>query len=430
MPAHVVIGAQWGDEGKGRVADLLAAEADIVARYGGGDNAGHTVRLGDETYKLHIVPSGVLYPNVQCIMGTGMVINPVQLAQELRGLEARGIDISPDRILLSDRAHLITPIHLAQDAAREARRGSDAIGTTMRGIGPAYTDKSARDGLRVEAMRNPTQFAERVGERIEDGNRLLAGYYGTEPVDVETAVREWCDAAEFLAPYIKDVTTILHDALAAGKTILCEGAQGTLLDIDHGGYPFVTSSSTMVGGAITGLGIPPRAIDRVIGVAKAFSTRVGAGPMPTELRDELGSRLRGTGENPWDEFGTTTGRPRRTGWFDAVVVRYAARINGLTELVVTKLDVLSGFETLKIASGYLLEGERAEWLPSEMDRLAMCEPVYETTGGWPEDIMGVRSFSNLPSAAQDYVQRIESLIGVPVKFITVGPAREQSIRRD
>jgi adenylosuccinate synthase len=296
MPAHVIIGAQWGDEGKGRVADLLAGEADIVARYGGGDNAGHTVRVGDDTYKLHLVPSGVLYPNVRCIMGAGMVINPVRLVEELRGLEARGVDISPDRILLSDRAHLITPIHIAQDAAREAQRGPDAIGTTKRGIGPAYTDKAARDGLRAEAMRSPAQFAERVGERIEDGNRLLTAYYGTEPVDVEKAVGEWCGAAEFLAPCVKDVSAILHGALAAGKTILCEGAQGTLLDIDHGGYPFVTSSSTTVGGAITGLGIPPQAIDRIIGVAKAFSTRVGAGPMPTELHDELGSRMRGTGE--------------------------------------------------------------------------------------------------------------------------------------
>jgi adenylosuccinate synthase len=354
----------------------------------------------------------------------------VHLVEELRGLEAKGIDISPERILLSDRAHLITPSHLALDAARESQRGLEAIGTTKRGIGPAYTDKAARDGLRAETMRDPGQFAERVGERIEVGNRLLTDYYRTEPLNVEQVVGEWHSAAQYLAPYVKDVSPILHDALAAAKTILCEGAQGTLLDIDHGGYPFVTSSSTTVGGAITGLGIPPHAIDRVIGVAKAFSTRVGAGPMPTELHDELGSRLRGTGENPWDEFGTTTGRPRRTGWFDAVVVRYAARINGLTELVVTKLDVLSGFETLKIASGYRLEGQPTEWLPSEMERLAKCEPVYETAAGWIEDIMRAQSFAELPPAARKYVERIEALTVVPVKFITVGPAREQSIRRD
>lgn len=429
MPAHVIVGAQWGDEGKGRIADLLAAEADIVARYGGGDNAGHTVRVGDETHKLHLVPSGILYPNVQCILGTGMVINPVHLAEELRGLAARSIDIAPGRIMLSDRAHLITPNHLALDRAKEAQRGSDAIGTTLRGIGPAYTDKASREGVRAGAMRHPDQFAKQVAGRIEESNRLLATYYNSEPINADEAVSAWCSAAEFLKPYVTDISPILFDGLAAGKTVLCEGAQGTLLDIDHGGYPFVTSSSTTVGGAITGLGIAPRYIDRVIGVAKAFSTRVGSGPMPTELHDESGSRLRGTGENPWDEFGTTTGRPRRTGWLDAVVVRYAARLNGLTELIITKLDVLSGFDTLKIASSYRLNGETGDMLPSEMDLLAQCEPVYDTLPGWSEAIMGVRRFDHLPQSAQRYVERIEALTRVPVKFITVGPAREQSIRR-
>lgn len=428
MPAHVIVGAQWGDEGKGRIADMLAAEADIVARYAGGDNAGHTVRVGDDTYKLHLVPSGVLYPAVRCLLGSGMVVNPVHLVEELRGLAERGIDVSPQRIILSDRAHIITPAHMAMDEAREAHRGAEAIGTTLRGIGPAYTDKTARVGIRASSMRRPGQFAEQVGQQIEEANRALTKLYSHAPVDIEK-IDEWCSAAEFLAPYVGDVTNLLHEALSEGKNVLCEGAQGTLLDLDHGGYPYVTSSSTTVGGALTGLGIGPHQIGRVIGVAKAFSTRVGAGPMPTELAGDLADRLRGTGENPWDEFGTTTGRPRRCGWLDAVVLRYAARINGLTELVITKLDILSGFEAVQIAERYSLEGQFINHLPSELDRMAQCQPVYATLSGWAEDVTGIRRFEDLPGGARAYIERIEHLAGVPVKFITVGPAREQSIQR-
>lgn len=428
MPAQVIVGSQWGDEGKGRAADWLAAQADIVARYAGGDNAGHTVRVGDETFKLHLVPSGIAHPDVQCVMGGGMVINPLKLVEELRSLAERGIDISPDRILLSDRAHIISPAHIALDAARETQRGAGAIGTTKRGIGPAYIDKFGRIGLRTGLMRHPDRFAEQVRAHIAASNHLLETVYDAEPLSPDLAVDHLVQAAEFLAPYLADVSLFLNQALADGKQVLCEGAQGTLLDIDHGLYPYVTSSSPTVGGAITGLGIGPGQIERVIGVMKAYSTRVGAGPFPTELHGELGDRLRGTGANPWDEYGTTTGRPRRCGWLDTVVVRYAARINGLTELIVTKLDILSGFETLQVADRYTdLHGEQIDHVPADLARLAGCEPVYESLPGWEEDVMGVRNFDHLPPAAQNYIHRVEALTGLPVRLITVGPARDQTI---
>ncbi len=429
MPAHVIVGAQWGDEGKGRVADWFAAQADIVARYGGGDNAGHTVRVGDQTFKLHLVPSGALHPNVICVLGGGMVINPIQLVAELRHLEERGVDISPTRIRVAQTSHLITPVHIALDSANEARRGQVAIGTTQRGIGPAYTDKAARRGLRAGLMHEPDRFAVLVRQHIEEGNRQLECLYGAQPVDVAAATADLCAAAEFLAPYLADVPLLLHEALQAGKQMLCEGAQGTLLDLDHGHYPYVTSSSPTVGGALTGLGIGPRHIERVIGVSKAYSTRVGAGPFPTELHDELGDRLRGTGANPWDEFGTTTGRPRRCGWLDTVVLRYAARINGMTEMVLTKLDILSGFEQVAIANAYRRQNLEVSEMPSEQERLEECEPIYETLPGWAEDIMNVTHFDDLPQAAREYIRRVEMLVGIPVTLMTVGPDRTQTIAR-
>jgi adenylosuccinate synthase len=427
MPARVVIGTQWGDEGKGRVADWFAAQADMVARYAGGDNAGHTVQAGGETFKLHMVPSGVLHPGVICVMGGGMVINPLRLVDELRSLEQRGVDISPDRIKLSGTAHLITAAHLALDGVHEAQRGADAIGTTRRGIGPAYTDKVARTGLRAGLMRDLEAFASHVQAHLEEKNRLLADIYGAEPVDVSASVEALLEAAYFLRPYLADVPLLVHQALAAGKTVLCEGAQGTLLDIDHGHFPYVTSSSPTIGGAITGLGIGPRFIDRVIGVAKAYTTRVGAGAFPTELHGELGNRLRGTGANSWDEFGVTTGRPRRCGWLDTVILRYAARINGLTDLVITKLDILSGFDTLAVADAYTCAGSCLTEMPVDQDTFAACQPVYEHLPGWQEDIMGISSFGDLPEAARAYVRRIEVITGVPVCQVTVGPGREHAI---
>jgi adenylosuccinate synthase len=427
MPANIVVGAQWGDEGKGRVVDLMAAQSDIVARYAGGDNAGHTIRVGDDTFKLHLVPSGVLYPGTRCAIGGGVVVNPTYLAGELKGLAERGIDISPERIALAETAHIITPSHIALDKANEAQRGAGAIGTTCRGIGPAYTDKAARIGLRAGLMRSPDRFVEQMREHIERSNRLLVDFYKMEPIDVDAALADMHETAEFLAPYLTDVPLLLYQALQNNKIILCEGAQGTLLDLDHGIYPYVTSSSPTVGGALTGLGIGPRFIDQVVGVAKAYSTRVGGGPFPTELHDALGDKLRGTGDNPWDEYGTTTGRPRRCGWLDTLVVRYAVRINGLTDLVLTKLDVLSGFDTLQVANSYTCNGAPVDSLPCELETHQACQPVYQSLPGWSEDLMGARSYADLPPNARSYVEHLEELTGLPVKIITVGPARDQTI---
>jgi adenylosuccinate synthase len=429
MSVHVVVGAQWGDEGKGRVVDWFAGQSEVVARYAGGDNAGHTVRVGGESFKLHLVPSGIVHPGVVCVLGGGMVVNPLKLVEELNGLEARGVDVDPARVLLAENAHLITPAHRALDRAKEASRGRDAIGTTSRGIGPAYTDKAARSGLRAGEMRHPERFAERVRAHVEAHNRTLADIYGAEPLDSIQVAWDLAQAAALLAPYLADTARYLHERLEAGASVLAEGAQGTLLDLDHGGYPYVTSSSATVGGAITGLGIGPRHVARVTGVTKAFTTRVGAGPFPTELTGATGDRLRGTGDKPWDEFGTTTGRPRRCGWPDMVLVRYAARINGLTDLVITKLDVLSGFETIQVANAYTHEGARLTELPTDHPVFAQCQAVYESVDGWEEDIMDIRELGDLPPAAHAYVARIEELAGVPVAQVTVGPSREQAIER-
>jgi adenylosuccinate synthase len=427
MPAHVIVGAQWGDEGKGRAADWFAASADIVARYAGGDNAGHTVRVGDDTFKLHLVPSGALNPQAICVLGGGMVINPLRLVEELKMLARRGIDISPERIHIAETAHIITEAHIALDDAREAQRGDKAIGTTRRGIGPAYTDKVSRMGIRMGLMRDPDLLAHAIRERIVYTNRVLSTLYAADAVDAEKVADELAEAAVFLAPYLADVPLLLHQALSDGKRVLCEGAQGTLLDIDHGHYPYVTSSSPTVGGAITGLGIGPRFIDRVTGVAKAYSTRVGSGPFPTELHGEMARRLRGTGENPWDEYGTTTGRPRRCGWLDTVVVRYAARINGLTDLVITKLDVLSGLDDIPVAISYACQGTDLSELPTDPARLEACEPEYEVLAGWAENIMHIQRYTDLPVQTRRYIEHIAELTHVPVQLITVGPARDQTI---
>ena len=427
MPATVLIGAQWGDEGKGRVADALASQANIVARYAGGDNAGHTVRVGDETFKLHLIPSGVLHPEVVCILGAGTVINPLQLVGEIGMLQKRGINVTPDRLIVDARAHIITPAHIALDGASEALLGGDAIGTTKRGIGPAYSSKMARTGIRAQAMTNPEDFGDQIEKAIYEGNRQLQLLYDSAGIDATRLSAEYVDAARQLTPYIRDAVVYIQDALEAGKRLLCEGAQGTLLDIDHGNYPYVTSSAPTVGGAITGLGFGPRYIDRVVGAAKAFSTRVGSGPFPTELNDGIGDRLRGTGENPWDEFGTTTGRPRRCGWLDLVVLRYAVRLNGLTELVINKLDVLSGLPEVKIAVAYEIDGQRVTSVPYDLMAMGRAKPIYDTLPGWTENIMNTRKFADLPAAAQGYIRHIEQVVGVPVKSIGVGPARDQVI---
>ncbi len=424
MPATVLIGAQWGDEGKGRVADWLARQSDVMARYAGGDNAGHTVMVGDHEFKLHLVPSGIIHPGVQCVLGVGMVINPLRLVDELDMLAGQGIDISPERIHLSMRAHVITPGHLALDSAAERARGQSSIGTTRRGIGPAYQDKAARNGLLTGDMHDPRAFEKQVKHVLERTNTILTRYYELETIDAEGLARQYREAAERLAPYLVDTTNLLHDMLAAGKHLLCEGAQGTLLDIDHGHYPYVTSSSATVGGALTGLGIGPQHIDRVVGVAKAYCTRVGNGPFPTELFDATGDHLREAGH----EFGTTTGRPRRCGWLDSVALRYAARVNGFTELVVTKLDVLSGLEELKIAVAYDLDGQTSNAMPRYTPTFDRVTPIYETLPGWTSDISDIRTFAELPENARHYIERIAELVGVPITLISVGPEREQAIQ--
>ncbi|HLY25260.1 MAG TPA: adenylosuccinate synthase [Aggregatilineales bacterium] len=427
MPATVLVGAQWGDEGKGRVADWLAAQADIVARFAGGDNAGHTVRVGEETFKLHVIPSGILHEKVLCIIGAGTVINPLTLLHELESLRKSGVEVTPDRLLIDARAHIITPAHLALDAASEAALGSDAIGTTKRGIGPAYSSKMARTGIRAHSMGDPEQFGDAIQKAVEEGNRTLEALYGQKASDSTPTVAQYVDAARRLKPFIGDGVAKLQDALEARKSVLCEGAQGTFLDIDHGMYPFVTSSSPTVGGALTGLGFGPHHIRRVVGAAKAFSTRVGSGPFPTELFGALGDRLRGTGENPWDEYGTTTGRPRRCGWLDAVSLRYAARLNGMTELFLNKLDVLSDLDMVKIAVAYAIDGKRVTTMPYDLAVLAKAEPVYLELSGWKGDITGARKLNDLPTQARAYVEEVSRIVGVTVTGIGVGPARDQMV---
>jgi adenylosuccinate synthase len=430
VPITVILGTQWGDEGKGKITDMLAAEADVVARFAGGDNAGHTVTVGTERFALHLIPSGVLNPRALCLLGGGMVVNPKKLLAEMDGLAARGVDVSPERIKLSGLAHLIMPYHIALDGAAEAARGEGAIGTTRRGIGPAYTDKAARCGIRAQEMLHPSELlAQRIREQVAAKNVSLERLYGQPPLEVEPIVEEYLAYARQLAPYVADVSVEVAGALRSGRRVLAEGAQGTLLDLDHGSYPYVTSSYPTIGGVMTGLGVGPQHIERVLGVIKAYQTRVGAGPMPTELTGQLGEKLRGTGAHPWDEFGTTTGRPRRCGWLDAVTLRYAHRINGLTEMAITKLDILSRFDTLKICVAYELDGQRLDTFPTDLSVLGRCRPIYETLPGWAQDITGARTFADLPRQACEYVARVEALLGIPATFISVGPGRAQTIRR-
>jgi adenylosuccinate synthase len=429
MAITVILGAQWGDEGKGKITDMLAAEANIVARFSGGDNAGHTVTVGTERFALHLIPSGILYPRVTCLLGGGMVVNPQRLLAEMEGLQARGVDMSPARLKLSGRAHLIMPYHIALDGAAEGARGGAAIGTTKRGIGPAYTDKTARSGIRAQEMlHGPLTFAERIRQQAEAKNRILEKVYDQPPLDVDSIVEEYLTYAKRLAPYVSSVSDEIARALRSRQRILAEGAQGTLLDLDHGSYPFVTSSHPTIGGVLIGLGIGPQHIERVVGVVKAYQTRVGAGPMPTELSGELAEALRGSGSQPWDEFGTTTGRPRRCGWLDIVTLRHATRVNGLTEMAITKLDILSRFDTLQLCVAYEVDGQTIETFPVDLTVLARCRPVYESLPGWGTDITSTRTAGDLPQQAREYVSRIEELVGIPAACISVGPGRDQTIR--
>jgi adenylosuccinate synthase len=427
MPITVLLGAQWGDEGKGRITDALAESADIVARFNGGDNAGHTITIGSTVFKLHLLPSGVFRPGCLNVIGNGVVLNPLHFLKECDALAESGFLVTPATLQISEAAHVILPGHIALDAARESTCGG--IGTTQRGIGFAYSDKAARLGLRAGLMRQPDQFAQAVREHTQRVNQVLMRDFGRPPLDADALAEQYAQAAQRIAPYVTNTTRSLHRALAAGKRILAEGAQAALLDIDHGTYPFVTSSNATVGGVLTGLGVPAQAIDRVVGVAKAFCTRVGGGPFVTELDGELALRLRGSGANPWDEYGTTTGRPRRVGWLDALALRYAAQINGFTELALTKLDILTGLDQVFICTAYDYRGERLEDFPQDSAVLAACRPIYEALPGWSEDVREIRHFEALPAAARAYIARIEALAGVSVTMVSVGPERDQLIMR-
>ena len=421
MPATILVGTQWGDEGKGKATDHLADQMDFVVRYQGGNNAGHTVIAGGQTLKLHLIPSGILYPHITSVIADGVVIDPRVLLEEMDELARLGIDTS--RLLVSANAHLIMPYHLELDRVTERYLGRQQLGTTRRGIGPAYADKAARIGLRVQDLTDEKIFRQKLEAALKEKNAVLSKVYNRLPLQAEEIARDYFGYAERLAPHIADTSAVLYGALREGRRVLLEGAQGTLLDLDHGTYPFVTSSNPVAGGALVGSGLGPREVDRVIGVTKAYVTRVGAGPFPTEDTGEAGTTMQERGH----EFGTTTGRRRRCGWFDAVLLRYAARVNGLTELFVTKLDVLSGLETVRVCVAYRYEGERYEDFPPHQTIFHKAEPIFEDLEGWTDELTEVRAAADLPAAARAYLDRISELGGVPVRTVSVGPSREQTV---
>jgi adenylosuccinate synthase len=422
MPAIVLVGAQWGDEGKGKATDLLGERVDYVVRYQGGNNAGHTVVIGEESYALHLLPSGVLSPQVVPVIGNGVVIDPEVLLAEIDGLASRGV--SCDRLLISANAHLIMPHQRALDRVTERYLGTARIGTTGRGIGPCYADKVARTGIRVQDLFDPGILRQKLDLALREKNQVLAKVYNRRGIDAEKTTREYLGYGEKLRRYVADTAAVLNDALAAGKSVLLEGAQATLLDVDHGTYPFVTSSSPTAGGACVGSGIGPTRITSVIGVVKAYTTRVGSGPFPTELDDPQGDWLRKAG----GEYGVTTGRPRRTGWFDAVIARYAARVNGITEFFLTKLDVLSGLDKVPVCVAYDVDGTRHTDVPMTQTEFHHAVPVYEYFDGWWEDLSEVTDFAGLPRNAQNYVRALEQMIGAPVAAIGTGPRRDQTLQ--
>jgi adenylosuccinate synthase len=421
MPAVVLLGAQWGDEGKGKATDLLGDRVDYVVRYQGGNNAGHTVVIGSEKYALHLLPSGILSPNVVPVIGNGVVIDPAVLLEEIRGLDARGINTS--KLVISTNAHLITPYHRTIDKVSERFLGKSKIGTTGRGIGPAYADKISRIGIRVQDLFDRSILEQKLEGALNDKNQVLTKVFNRKNMAVSEILEEYLAYAEILRPYIADTSLLLDKALKAGKTVLLEGSQGTLLDVDHGTYPFVTSSNPTAGGACTGSGIGPKAITRVIGIVKAYTTRVGSGPFPTELLDDDGDKLRTIGH----EYGTTTGRNRRCGWYDAPIARYAVRINGLTDFFLTKLDVLTGWEKIPVCVAYDVDGTRHDELPASQTDFHHAKPIYEYLPGWKEDISKARSVSDLPKNAQDYVKYLEEISGAPISAIGVGPGRDETI---
>lgn len=423
MSVTALVGAQWGDEGKGKTIDILASQADMVVRAQGGSNAGHTVVADGITHKLRLIPSGILYPNTVCVVGNGTVIAPPVILKEMAQLKENGVSLK--NLKIDARAHVILPYHIAIDTLSEKMRGAGDIGTTKNGIGPCYMDKAERSGIRIIDLITPEVFKEKLFKNVENKNKLLKYIYGGEELDAQAIYDEYCGYAEQLKPFVTDTSVLIYDAIKAGKNVLFEGAQGTLLDIDVGTYPFVTSSHPTAGGFCEGSGVGPTLIDNCLGVAKSYITRVGKGPFPTELNDEIGDRIRNVG----GEFGTVTGRPRRTGWFDAVIIRYAVRVNGLTSLAINKLDTLSGIETLKICVAYKKNGEILKDFPVDISLLEGCEPVYEELPGWTEDLSKCHSFDELPENAKNYIRFIEKQADCHVSMVGVGPDRTQNLMR-
>lgn len=425
MSNVVIIGAQWGDEGKGKIVDLLSCEADVIVRFQGGNNAGHTIKVAGEQTILHLIPSGILHKGKSCLIGNGVVCDPEVFLTEIDKLAAKGVDVSPSRLKISKKTHMIMPYHKALDVARENFKAGKKIGTTGRGIGPCYEDKTSRVGVRAGDLSNPPLVREKIAAALAEKNTLLTHLYGGKALSADAVYDDFMRMAPRLLPYLTDVSSEIEDAWAAGKHVLFEGAQGTHLDIDHGTYPFVTSSNTVSGNAAAGSGISPRALDSIVGIVKAYTTRVGSGPFPTELEDQTGEYMRAQGH----EFGATTGRPRRCGWLDMVILRETIRLNGLTGIALTKLDVLQNLPSLKICTSYTYEGKNIQYPPQEEGGLDLVTPQYEEVPGFTEDITACATWESLPQTVQSYIRRIEELAGVPVTFISVGPERDQTIRR-
>ena len=420
MTSVVVVGTQWGDEGKGKITDFLSANAEVIARYQGGDNAGHTIVIDGKKFKLHLIPSGIFFPEKISVIGNGVVINPKSLVKELAYLHEEGV--TTDSLRISDRAHVILPYHIELDRLQEESKGDNKIGTTIKGIGPAYMDKAARVGIRIADLLDRDVFAERLRINLEEKNRQFTKLYEAEALSFDDIFEEYYEYGQQIKQYVTDTSVILNDALDNGKRVLFEGAQGVMLDIDQGTYPFVTSSNPVAGGVTIGSGVGPSKIAKVVGVCKAYTSRVGDGPFPTELFDEVGDRIREVGH----EYGTTTGRPRRVGWFDSVVMRHSRRVSGITNLSLNSIDVLSGLDTVKICVAYDLDGERIDHYPASLEQLKRCKPIYEELPGWSEDITGVRHLDELPENARNYVRRVGELVGVRISTFSVGPDRDQT----
>ncbi|NFF82094.1 adenylosuccinate synthase [Clostridium botulinum] len=426
MSAFIVLGAQWGDEGKGKMTDYLAEEAEVVVRFQGGNNAGHTVEVGDKQYKLHLIPSGILYDDKLNVIGNGVVVDPKALFEEINYLEGVGVKVTPEKLIISDRAQLIMPYHKTLDVLKEKARGKNDIGTTGKGIGPCYTDKFERCGIRVCDLMHEDVFKEKLKENIRMKNEYITKVLGGEPLSFSEILNEYLEFAKKLRPFVQDTSVKVYDKIKENKTVLFEGAQGMLLDIDYGTYPYVTSSNTTAGGVCSGIGVGPNMVTNAVGITKAYTTRVGKGPFPTELIDETGDWIREKGH----EYGVTTGRSRRCGWLDLVIVKTAARVSGLTSLAVTKIDTLAGLEKLKVCVGYKFDGKVIDYFPASLEDLAKCEPVYEDFDGWDDSVAEARTYEELPENAKKYLNRIAEFTDTKISIIGVGPKREQTIRID